>query len=79
MQLKTVKEVKAELNRLRKRQERHHYDAHIDQEKNKMRSLLWKLLKKQPYSPKAQKGEKSPKSERAPRGTGKTKRPSSYT
>jgi hypothetical protein len=79
MQLKTVKEVKAELKRIRKRQDTHQYNATIDREKNKMRSLLWKLLKQTPYSRKAQKGEKTPKPRRTPRSTGKTKSSSSYT
>ena len=79
MQLKTVKEVKTELKRLRKRQETHHYDADNDRKKNKMRSLLWKLLKQTPYSRKVSKGEKPPKPERHPRSTGKPKSSGSYT
>lgn len=79
MQLKTVKEVKAELKRIRKRQDMHNYNATIDREKNKMRALLWQLLKKTPYSRKAPKGEKTPKSERTPRSTRKTKSSGGYT
>ena len=78
MQFRTIKEVKGELKRLRKRQDTHHSDANINREKNHMRTLLWKLLKQTPYSREAAKGEKPEKTQEQ-ESTGKTKRSSSYT
>ena len=78
MQFRTIKEVKGELKRLRKRQDPHQYDANINRKKNQMRSLLWRLLKQTPYSRAAAKTEKPAKTE-AQASSGKTKRSSSYT
>jgi hypothetical protein len=78
MQFRTIKEVKGELKRLRKRQDTHQYDASISRKKNQLRSLLWRLLRQTPYSRKAAKREKPEKTQEQER-TGKTKRSSSYT
>jgi len=78
MQFRTIKEVKGELKRLRKRQDTHQYDALISRKKNQMRTLLWKLLKQKPYSREAAKTEKPAKTQEQ-ESSGKTKRSSSYT
>ncbi|MHA1276310.1 MAG: hypothetical protein ACTSQI_05910 [Candidatus Helarchaeota archaeon] len=58
MQLKTIKDIKLELKRIRKRQETHKNNSKIIRRKNKLREKLWKLLKAQPRIKKSHKPRK---------------------
>ena len=58
MQLKTIKQIKGELKRLRRCQNIHQKDERINRKMNRLRTKLWKLLKKQPHTKKSTRSQK---------------------
>ncbi len=77
MQLKTIKDIKLELRRIRKRQDKHNNNELLNRRKSQLREKLWKLLKAQPRTRKSPKPKRAtPKTDESehqgkPKGTGR--------
>ncbi len=79
MQLNSIKQIKTELKRLRKRQNTHKSDAKVTKGKMKLKTLLWKLLREQAPIRTSHRPKKKVKAEEDLVSTGKTKSTGRYS
>ncbi len=78
MQLKTIKEIKDELKRLRKRQNKHQINERTARKITPLRTELWRLLRQQPHQRKTAVAKKPKEAQEEKEKSGKVKGSGQY-